>query len=112
MAETSILINTSLEGLCEALLPKIRDIVNDAVQANQSSKRDVYVKTVEELCAALTDGSDRPYTRATVYKILSDPKISKGCVGETNEGVQIYNVTKIQQNLIKNGDKRRFGSRV
>ena len=107
----SIILPASLDQLREALLPEFRQIVAEEVRKLDTSK-DVYVKTTEELSQFLTNGSDKYYSRAVVMKLLDDPEISKGCIGESkDERARIYNATKIRANLIKAYDKRNFSRR-
>lgn len=104
----SIILPTSLEQLREALLPDFRQIVAEEVKKLDTSK-DVYVKTLDELAQYLTNGSDKVYSRSVLVKLLADPAIAKGCIGESADGqARIYNATKIRSNLVKNYDKRIF----
>lgn len=104
----AIILPTSLEQLREALLPEFRQIVAEEIKKLDTSK-DVYVKTLDELAQYLTNGSDKVYSRCVLVKLLADPDIAKGCIGESKDAqARIYNATRIRNNLIKCYDKRIF----
>lgn len=104
---TSIILPVSLAKLKEALLQDFRQVFVEEIRKLNTTK-DVYVKTIEELSQYLTDGSDKSYSRPALLKALADPEIAKGCIGESKEGLRIYNATKFRNNLIKSYDRRVF----